>query len=406
MRTLSRVAFRNIGRNRLRSGFTLMAIAMAVAGLSISEGFIENIYYQIREGYINSQIGHIQIFRPGFSKYGFQRPNEYFVQPPKNLIMKLEELEGVRFTTQRLVFSGALSTGKSEIPIIGQGVEPEKENEIGNAFIFIEGRDLKPQEEYSIVVGEGLANSLNLKAGASISLLASSAGGAANLIDFKVVGIFRSVSKTFDDRGVRISLKDAQTLMDTESIHSIVLLLVETKNTKKTLNLVEDIVSSNKDIEAQAWFDLAVYYKKSVDLFKRQYGFLQLAILLMVLLLTNNTITTSIQERYQEIATLRAIGDRNFKIFKLLVTEYFILTLAGVFIGIVVAIVITTGINQKGIPMPPPPNYSGSFVATIMLDAKILFKASLLIFIGAMIAVVWPAKRATKMSIASALHEE
>ena len=61
MNTTIALVLRNIGRNRVRMAIALSAIAFGVAALLVAGGFIEWIFYAIRESYIKSLAGHIQI---------------------------------------------------------------------------------------------------------------------------------------------------------------------------------------------------------------------------------------------------------------------------------------------------------------------------------------------------------
>ena len=51
-----KLALRNILRQRLRSGLTLAAIALGVAALALTGGFIDDILRQLRESTIHSQL--------------------------------------------------------------------------------------------------------------------------------------------------------------------------------------------------------------------------------------------------------------------------------------------------------------------------------------------------------------
>ena len=88
-----------------------------------------------------------------------------------------------------------------------------------------EGRRLTADDTYGILLGEGIAKSLQLGPGDSLSIVAHMAEGGMNTLDFEVTGIFRTFSKDFDARAVRIQLATAQDLLDTSALHSLVFLL-------------------------------------------------------------------------------------------------------------------------------------------------------------------------------------
>ena len=79
MNTTIALVLRNIGRNRVRMAIALSAIAFGVAALLVAGGFIEWIFYAIRESYIKSLAGHIQIVRPGYIARGAADPYRYLL---------------------------------------------------------------------------------------------------------------------------------------------------------------------------------------------------------------------------------------------------------------------------------------------------------------------------------------
>ena len=73
-------AFRNVTRHRRRVLFTLLIIVGGVLALLMTAGFIMWLMTSMREGAIRSQIGHIQIVRPGFFEGGGADPYRYLLQ--------------------------------------------------------------------------------------------------------------------------------------------------------------------------------------------------------------------------------------------------------------------------------------------------------------------------------------
>ena len=60
------LALRNLWRNPLRSAFAFSAILFGVIALMLSGGFIEWIFWAMREATVYSRLGHIQIAKRGF----------------------------------------------------------------------------------------------------------------------------------------------------------------------------------------------------------------------------------------------------------------------------------------------------------------------------------------------------
>jgi len=81
--------------------------------------------------------------------------------------------------------------------------------------------------------------------------------------------------------------------------------------------------------EVKPWYELADFYSKTVELYKRQFGALQFIILVMLVLSVASTINMAIFERTGEFGTLLAIGLRRIAIFKLVLLENILLGCVG-----------------------------------------------------------------------------
>src|SRR5512133_230044 len=136
------LAFRNVFRHRLRTGLTLAAIAFGVLALVLTGGFVHDIFIQLGEAVVHSQTGHIEVAREGFFTYGSQSPEKFIIDDPTAVARTVEARPDVAQVMGRLHFSGLLGNGRTTLPIIGEGIEPEKEAMLGTYIVVKEGRNL------------------------------------------------------------------------------------------------------------------------------------------------------------------------------------------------------------------------------------------------------------------------
>src|SRR5215469_18938147 len=73
------LAARNLTRNRARTLISLSAIAFGAVALLLTGGFIEWIFWAMREAAIQTGLGHAHISRPGFRASGAANPNGYLL---------------------------------------------------------------------------------------------------------------------------------------------------------------------------------------------------------------------------------------------------------------------------------------------------------------------------------------
>lgn len=398
-----KLAFRNIFRNRVRTGLTLAAIITGVAAIIISRGFVEDVFVQLRESTIHSRIGHIQIFREGYIEYGRREPSRYMIEKPGAVVSAVQSIPNVQAVMARVNFSGLANNSRADLPIIGEGIEPAKEEQLGTATAIVAGRPLQDSDAFGALIGEGVAAALHLRPGSFLTLIVNTAEGALNTFEYEVVGVFRTFSKDYDDRAVRIPLSAAQELMFTQSVHSIVVLLNDTRTTDRVATVLKARLAP-LGYEVKTWYELADFYQKTEALYRRQLGALQAIILVMLVLSVASTINMVVYERTGEFGTMLALGLRQRQIFGLIMLENLLLGLIGSLIGIIAGIAVAETISHIGLSMPPPPGSNIGYIATIRIVPSVLAIAVLTGALAAVIAAVLPACRASRLVVGDALR--
>jgi len=399
-----KLALRNVFRQKLRTAMTLAAIVLGVIGLILSGGFVQDVYYMLGEALIHSQSGHLQVSRAGFQAHGTRSPEKFLIAQPDSIMQLLLKMPQVDDVMARINFSGLLSNGRSDWPIIGEGVEPDKEALLGTQVRYVEGRQLAKNDQYGVVLGEGIAHALKLRTGDRATLLLNTAEGALNSLEFEVVGIFQSFSKDYDARAVRIPLVAAHELLGTKGVNSLVVSLKRTEDTRQVANALAGQLDS-KQFEVKTWQQLNDFYESTVALYERQFGVLQFIILVMVLLSVANSVNMGVLERVGEFGTMMALGNRSGLVLRLVLTENVLLGLFGATLGLVLGIILAWAISAIGIPMPPPPNANRGYTAHILILVSTLVKAFSVGFFATVLAALLPARRVSRTQVVEALRQ-
>lgn len=398
-----RFALRNLLRHRLRTSLTLGAVVFGVVGLTLSGGFVRDIFFQLGEGAIHSRLGHVQIAKRGYYEFGRRDPQRYLFDQPGELETRLREVPEVVEAMWRVKFAGLLNNGRTDLPIIGEGVEADKEARLGSAMTIIEGRQLRDADDYGILLGEGAAHSLELHPGDYATLVVTSAGGALNTVDFKVVGVMRTMSRDYDARAVRIGLAAAQDLLLDERAHLLVLRLRETTATDRVVAALRQMLPPDR-YEVRPWYELADFYRKTVALYERQFGLLVGIVMIMVLLGVANSVNMTLFERIGECGTIMALGYRRRAVFRMLVQENFLLGLLGGVVGVALGLLLAAMISWVGIPMPPPPNMSSGYIAAIRPGVEMITLAFFVGVFATLLASLWSARRVVRIPVVDALR--
>ncbi len=399
-----KLALRNILRQKIHTLMTLAAVITGVAGIILAGGWVQDIYVQLGEALIHSQSGHLQVYHQGYFAAGSRSPEKFLMNEPDTIRQRIASEAGVEQVMARLNFSGLLNNGKSDLPIIGEGVEPQLEASLGSSVRITAGRQLNDSDTFGILLGKGVAQALQLKPGDPVTLLVNTLDGALNSLDFQVTGIFQSFSNDFDARAVRIPLAAAQELLGTRGVNALVISLKHTEETDSVAARLKQSLTPS-GLEVKTWVELNDFYEKTVEMYKGQFGVLQIIILIMVLLSVANSVNMSIFERTGEFGTMMALGNRSDQVFRLIFSENLLLGLIGGSLGVIAGVLLAMAISATGISMPPPPNADIGYTARIQIVPSVLLLALSTGFIATVLAAILPARHVSHIPVVEALRQ-
>jgi putative ABC transport system permease protein len=243
---------------------------------------------------------------------------------------------------------------------------------------------------------------MKVHVGDVVNLVTSTREGALNTLEFKIAGIFRTLSREYDARAVRVPLRAAQELLDTRGVTAIVVLLSDTDQTVSAAARISG--SLPRGYEVKTWQQLADFYNATAAFYRRQFAVLQLIIVVLVLLGVANTVNMTLFERASEFGIIRALGRRSRDVFGLAVLETSLLGAVGAVLGVVLGISLALAISAIGIPMPPPPNSEAGFLAGIRIVPLTVLTALALGVLSSIAASLLPARKVARMPVVESLR--
>lgn len=397
------LAYRNIVRQRRRSAIAISAVAFGITALIQAAGFIDWMLLEFRESTIKSQLGHLQIVRPGYHDAGKADPFAFLLPDVVPDLTAASESRQIKVMTPRLSFSGLISHGEATISFIGDGVDPGEQAAFGNALQISSGQNLSGDDPTGVIVGEGLARNLSAHVGDRVILLANTASGGINAVEVTIRGLFSTVTKSYDDSALRMPIDTARKLLRTKGSHVWVILLNDTAQTDAVLTELRGKLQKN-EFEIIPWYVLADFYNKTVALFNKQIQGIQLIIALIILFCISNTMTMSVMERIGEIGTSLALGVKRSGVMRLFVSEGILIGCLGGLLGLIVGLLLAYTISRIGIPMPPPPGMARGYTGQILITRDIALESLMLAVATTLAASIYPAWRASRMQIIDALR--
>jgi putative ABC transport system permease protein len=400
------LAFRNIFRNRRRTIMTLCMVGGGVAGLLLAGGYFAFMTHGLRESTINNGLGHIQIFTAEHFKRDEIRVLDTGIDNWRQVAATVTTGGHVRGVAPRIEFYGMVSNGVKAVGFMGSAVDPVAENSLGFISRVETGRDLdsKPGGEVEALIGKGLAKSMGVNVGDGLTVLAMTADGALNGVDVQIVGITDSGVAELDARYLRITLKSAQRLLQSDRVTNLVVGLDSTDNTDKVAaDLTPRLQGLPQQMALKKWIDLATYYKQVNTMFNGIFLFMGVIVFFMVLMSSVNTLLMSMFERTREIGTMLAMGTPRSWIVALFMLEATLLGLMGAIVGVIGGNLLGVLLNSSGLHMPPPPGYTVAIAFKVLHVPAQMVGSSVLVIVSLAFASILPAVRASRLQIAEAL---
>ncbi|MDH3890163.1 MAG: ABC transporter permease [candidate division Zixibacteria bacterium] len=404
MRLYLKLAWRNIFRNKRRTFIAGTAIGIGLASLilvdAISLGMEENMLHSATASFMGEGQIHGEGFRSSFEM-------ESCVIDAASVMTNLSEEPIVARFTPRLLSYAMISSPANVTGVSMVGIDPNTEpglSQIDEAVV--EGTYLTPDGRRELVIGDKLAELMEVSLGDRVVLTTSQAhGGDLAQEMFRVTGIFHFNIDAMDRAMVFTRLNVAQRMLNLEGdIHEIALKFVDGSG-GADLDSFWEKYSKNGN-EAVGWATLLPQLKMVFEF--SDFSILLVGIILfsVVALGIVNTLFMSLYERMFEFGVMRAVGTRPFVMGRLVVFEAGALAAVSCLLGTILGWVVTYAFAQTGI------DYTGIEYAGVtfrellypVIQLEQYIQYPIAVFIFTIIIGIYPAWYAARMNAARAMR--
>ncbi|HIL20234.1 MAG TPA: lipoprotein-releasing ABC transporter permease subunit [Candidatus Thioglobus sp.] len=272
-------------------------------------------------------------------------------------------------------------------------------------------------ETKSTLIGIGLANSLGVGIGSSISLIAPSNNNAGMLIPkserFKVVGIFNAGLNEYNNGLAFIHLTHAQTLFSMDERISGIRLKVDDIFAADTISAKVVAAIGEEHYIAVDWMQQKRNFIRALNLEKQMIAIVLSLIIAVAAFNIVSMMVMVVTDKKSDIAILRTIGMTPRRIVKIFFYQAVSIGLIGIFIGVVLGLLLASNIEAVistiesilGFQFfPTDVFYINRFPSEI--KASDVINVAFGAFILVLIAAIYPARRAGKVQISEVLRYE
>ena len=343
-----KLAWRNIWRNKRRTMITLASIAFAVFFASITQSMQLGTYANMISNSVRFYTGYAQIHKSG---YWEEKSLDNSFALSDNVEKALIASESVVSMVPRIESFSLISFGEKAKGAMLIGIDPSKENDLTSLKEkLVQGQYLTDNEN-SLIMGQGLADYLDVKIGDTLALIGQGYHGMNAVGKYGVKGIIETPIAAFNDQAVYLPLAEAQYYFGMEDqITSLALNVNDFSKLDQLKNEVDAKINSD-NYEVMTWREMMPELVQQIELDYASGKIILYVLYVIIGFGMFGTILMMAKERTYEFGILVAIGMRRRRLKLLSVFEMIILSFTGVAIGTAISYPVMALLHFNPIPL-------------------------------------------------------
>ena len=406
--SILKMAWRNMWRNKRRTGVSIAAMSFALMFLVLYSGLIEGYMRGLEQDMLDLEVGDIQIHAEGYR----DKPALHTcIQGDEELLVKLEEAgfpASGRYLAGGLAASG--EQGDLSSGVILRGIDVERDAKVTTIQEHLAaGQWLDPVDPKGVVVGRRLAKSLKLSPGSELVIVSQAADGSIANDIFTVRGVLLGISMATDRGAVYMHADTFRELMVfPHGVHQIIVRRPEGVELSSAASTVRGFAG---DLDVKTWRELMPSVATMLDSSRSMMVVVFFILYLAVGILLLNAMLMVVFERIREFGVLKALGASPLRIMGLMLAESALQTALALAIGLAASLPGMWYLSEKGIDvgslggasvmgLAMRPIWHG--VYTLETVAGPVLTLVIIVFV----AVLYPALKAAWISPIKAIHHQ
>ncbi len=400
---LFKIAWRNIWRNKVRSLVVITALALGLwAGIFVS-AFVNGMMKQKVDTVIEYEMSHFQFHQKGFRDEFLANQFIEDGYAIREEVLKEPLVKEVAARTVGLMMIGsAKTTGGIKVT----GISPNEEATVTRLNERVaEGKYFEGVSRNPILISREVAKKYKVGLKSKVVLTFQDVNGEITGAAFRVCGIYETGNKMYDAMNVFVKREDVQPLLGIgDGVHELAVLL---KEHQPADDMAKKYQQKYPSLEVLSWMDLATGMRYMIDVMG-VYTIIIVGIVLLALLFSIvNTMLMAVLERVRELGMLMAVGMSRQKIFGMIMLETLFLSLIGGPVGLLLAWGSIAYFGQAGINLGDAAYGDLGFSNLIfpVLDSIEYLKVTAMVLAMALLAALYPARKALQLNPLEALRK-
>ncbi len=402
-----KIAWRNLWRNRRRTMITVSSVFFAILLALLMRSMQNGTYDLMEREAIRNSTGFIQVHGPG---YWEDKTIDNTFEETKELYSKIKSIENVsniipRLESFALVSSGSITKGVGII-----GTDPEIENDATKLEERVtEGKYFSKQNGNGVMLGDDLANYLEVGINDTIVLLSQGYHGFTAAGEYPIVGILHFPAPDMNKQLIYMTLDAAQYFFAANNrLTSYSLMLHNPDRLEKTSNTLNSELAEN--YEVMTWKEMMVELRQQIES-DNISGMFMLSILYVVVAFgIFGTVLMMTLERKKEFAVMIAVGMQRYKLSIIVFFETLYMGMIGVIAGAIASMPIIYYFYKYPIPLSGEmatafEEFNVQPIMPFAFTADIFISQALIVVILTVLIAIYPMLNISKFKLITGLRD-
>jgi ABC-type lipoprotein release transport system permease subunit len=340
------MAVRDLGRNRRRTFFSALAVALGLALLLLIASVLQGEMGGALASSIRLQSGHLQVRAKSYDENKTSLKYADLVADPDTLAAQIiANFPQVKIASPRLFASGIVAVANESAGVRVFGIDPTSPASAPYQESLVSGQYLAADDRAGVLIGQTLADKLEVKAGDQVNLSVNTSNGDVAQQAFTIRGIYSTNTPGFDGATVLLPLAKAQTIAGAEKYASTIFVLL--KDGADT-DRVAQALQPGANNQVLTYTQMNPLLIETEQLANSYMALIYLIVLGMSATVVVNTLIMAVFERTREIGILAAIGMRGRRIMAMFLAESSLLAVGGIVMGLILGGLVVAYFTRYG----------------------------------------------------------
>lgn len=405
--TTSRIAWRNLWRNRRRTALALVAIGLSTALVLVFNGVLHAYSDWMMSTITGPMLGDVQVHAPGWRK---DRALDRTLPRASEAVAELRRDREVASASSRVYGPVLVAVGEEGFAAVVIGLEPDRE---AGRMGLLASAQTRPAGR-GIAIGRKLATSMGVHVGDELALVGQAVDGSLANDLYKVTELVDTQVDLLNRQGIVMELGEAQRLFGMgDEVHEIVIHGRDSAGSAVLARHVESLPAF-RAAEVRDWRSLAPELLALVQLVDASWIVVLAFVFVAAAAGVANTMLISTFERTRELGMVLALGARPKRIIAMVVLESLALGLVGAVIGVALGGTLVAIAHRYGFDLaqltgggPTQLSFAGmnwSLTLYPTLDMVDITRVVAAVVVTSLVASAWPAMRAARLQPVEALR--